>query len=256
VPPATTPTPGASFAAPQLQARSAARVIVAELNIRQEPTVAAAIRRVVKRGAIFVLSGFAPIQADGYSWWFTEEIVAVEGDLPPLPTRPGRVDGGYVAVASADRAYVRVLPPRCPTTVDVATIAGMLDAERLACFGDRSVTMTGLYGCWICGDFDVIVYEPEWLAHPALHALWRGAYREMAPVYLHFPEALQPPEPGSIIEVTGHFDDPRSVGCRILTGETGLPPVPHADAETWCRQHFVVDHFHVMGIDPAFPPNG
>jgi hypothetical protein len=133
----------------------------------------------------------------------------------------------------------------------------MLDGERLACFGDRSLSVTGLYGCWICGDFDVVIYRPAWLAHPGLHALWSGAYRGGQPVYLHLPDSLDPPEPGSIIQVTGHFDDSRSVDCRIFGGEgAAMAPVPDADAETWCRQHFVVDEYHVMGIDPDFPPNG
>jgi hypothetical protein len=215
------------------------------------------VRRVVKRGALFLLSEFAPIHAEGYTWWFTEQIVAVDGGLPKLPEFPGRLDGGYIALESATRAYVEVLPPRCPSTETLADAVGMLAGEQLACFGGRTLSFEGLYGCWICGDFDPVLYRPTWLAHPSLHALWPGAYRDGPALMLHLPEDLSEPDPGSIVRMRGHFDDPRSSECSIEMPEVlNRPPVDDADAETWCRQHFVVEGYDVLGSDPSFPPNG
>jgi len=245
-----------------IQPRIAVRVTVAELNIRKKPSTSADILGVVKRGTLFLIIGFAPIKRDGYTWWLTELVFSDDGALPLLPEFPTRVDAGYVAVGSDDRRYVEVLPARCPARVNVDNLNGMLAGERLACFGNRSISLEGVYGCptygdvRTCGDFDAVDYRPAWLAHPTIQALSPEGPDPAVPLYVHVPPSLAEPAPGSIIRVNGHFDDDRSESCEIIPGEgSRLPRASDKQAERWCRQHFVFEDYTVLGIDPEFPPS-
>lgn len=53
---------------------------------------------------------------------------------------------------------------------------------------------------------------------------------------------------GTLLEVTGHFDDPRSSGCTLTPVADGYPPVSAANAQLLCRQRFVVDA--VVVVEP------
>jgi hypothetical protein len=98
--------------------------------------------------------------------------------------------------------------------------------------------------------------DPSWLAGqgtlelvsaigPAVTAIWS---------FLHLPPELEGTIPtsdregfeGTLLEVTGHFDDPRSSGCRLTPGADGYPPVSAANAELLCRQRFVVDAVRIV----------
>jgi hypothetical protein len=61
-----------------------------------------------------------------------------------------------------------------------------------------------------------------------------------------------PPE-GSIVRVTGHFNDAAATTC-VITG-TADPVDPEA-AVLGCREAFVVDAFEITGTDPDFSPGG
>jgi hypothetical protein len=100
--------------------------------------------------------------------------------------------------------------------------------------------------------------EPSWLAGqgtlelvaaigPAVTTVWS---------FVHLPPDLEGTIPtsdregfeGTLLEVTGHFDDPRSSGCTLTPVADGYPPVSAANARLLCRQRFVVDA--VVVVEP------
>jgi hypothetical protein len=65
---------------------------------------------------------------------------------------------------------------------------------------------------------------------------------------------VAPEQAGSILRVTGHFNDARSVDCVVAPGEPGQERVANDLAAEWyCREQFVVDAWEVIGTDPDFP---
>lgn len=252
--PTQTPTASQGVAAWDLRPRSAVRVVVAELNVRNEPSTSADIVALVKRGDILELLEWAPIVADGHRWWWIGKVVDVDGRLPNLPGPPAQFElAGYVAVGTADQPYVEPLPARCPGNVDLLVLSRMLPDEHLRCFAGRSITVEGTYGCWTCGDFDPTRYTPLWLAHPSLNGMSVDPSTLDVVLGLHFPPELEEPAPGSIIRLVGHFDDARSDACRIEYPEEISASGRDPGAEVWCRQHFVVDSYLVRGTDPRYP---
>ncbi|MDH4333714.1 MAG: hypothetical protein OEW24_00370 [Chloroflexota bacterium] len=185
------------------------------------------------------VDGWGPTVVDGIDWYL---VVDHDANL-----------AGYVAMGSGEARYLELVPPRCEAgEPDLAAIVRLTPWERLACFGDRLLTVTGTYGCPVCGEWAPGSWEPYWLASP------------MNLNYLGWPDALSlhlPPEAGlsalpnaSIVRVTGHFSDPASTTCTIELGSWSVGPVV---AELWCREAFVVDALEVTGTDPDFnyPPD-
>ena len=144
--------------------------------------------------------------------------------------------------------------PRCPDSEpDLAFLISMTGWERLACFGDRPMTVVGTYGCGGCGGTEPGIYEPSWLAAPVhIDFLWVD-WRIGAPLDLHIaPDSgLAFPPEGSIVRMTGHFNDPAAATC-IFTGADGNPET----IEEGCREAFVVDGYQITGTDPDFSPGG
>src|SRR5688572_3509021 len=129
--------------------------------------------------------------------------------------------------------------------------------EHLACFGDRWLTFEGTFGCAGCGGAAPGEFEPAWLAYP-LSFDWLFPDYASGPGYLELrfaPDSnLGLPAQGSIVRVTGHFNDPRSATCKMspFEGEQATQ-VDSRLAELTCRERFVVDGFDVIGTDPDFP---
>jgi hypothetical protein len=100
--------------------------------------------------------------------------------------------------------------------------------------------------------------EPSWLAGqgtlelvaaigPAVTTIWSFVY---LPPDLEgtIPTSDREGFDGTLLEVTGHFDDPRSSGCTLTPAAGGDPPVSPANAQLLCRQRFVVDA--VVVVEP------
>jgi hypothetical protein len=124
-------------------------------------------------------------------------------------------------------------------------------------FGDRSLTFEGTFGCNGCGGMTRGDYEPGWLAYP-MNFDWLFPDYQSNTGYLELrfaPDSdLERPEQGSIVRVTGHFNDPASSTCTMSTfdGERAVSVDPRT-AELLCRERFVVDAYEVIGNDPHFP---
>ncbi len=264
--PSTIPTPTAGPGAIDvLLPGSGVAVAVAELNLREGPSTSAARVKVLKRGAVLIVSpydglwfGAGPVRKNGYTWYpvLVAQVTNADGGLPALPKRPilygTEVDVGWIATDDGQRSYVRALPPRCPTTVNLAVVEAMLSAERLACFGGP-IVLEGTFGCPSCGAELAGEFEPIWLNYPqALEFLSLDPPAQVGPIVLRFPPGgPEPPTGGSIIRVTVHVDDPAAGGCSITIA--GEAPVPALTAGLFCREQLVVDSYEIIGTDPDFP---
>ena len=240
---------------------SAVRVIVAELNLRARPDTSARIFGTAPEGAIIAVRAMPPVEKDGYIW-YAGIVVRDGGDLPALPERPIPVGDsltGYFAASRGSTSYVSRLEARCPATVDLVNLSGMLPAERLACFDDRTIELEGTYGCpAVCLSHIFGEYEPDWLLNPNLHPLLWEEPDEGFPLVIRFPPSVSQQDEaltGHVLRVTGHFRDPAASTCSMAMDywwDDGIDshPVPDVAARLLCRQEFVVQSYEDLGADP------
>lgn len=247
---------------------AAVRVIVSELNLRRKPSTSAKRLVTLKRGQILVVSpsdnislGWGPVRANGYTWYPVVEIASGSpGTLDPLPAYPiplgAEPISGWVAADNGSRQYLEMVPPRCPTTIDLVNVEGMLPAERLACFGGGPITLTGTFGCPGCGGTIVGTFKPGWLATPVeFDFLSVNPAERAGPMAIRFaPTGPDRPPAGSRVTVTLHVDDSRSSRCQMVDGEgASAVTVDKRTAVFYCRERLVVDSVENLGPDPSFP---
>ena len=262
-PTAPTATPAGPGTLSLLPPGSAIEVNVAELNMRSAPSTRAGKIETLKKGQILIVSpydgvwfGAGPIRKV-YTWYpvIKLQVEGPDGGLPPLPTRPviigTEIQVGWIAADNTTTSYVRQLPPRCPTTVDLHNVQAMLSAERLACFGAPFV-LEGTFGCPACGAELTGDFEPIWLNYPqSLTFLSEDPLVEVGPLILRVPPTLaDEPENGEMIRATVHVDDRAAVGCGIHID--GDDAVPAQTAELFCREQVVLESFESLGMDPDF----
>jgi hypothetical protein len=129
----------------------------------------------------------------------------------------------------------------CPVgAVALVDVAEMTSEERLACFGQRDLTLRGYLGQYDDPGMTAFPATPAWLADDTSCCRPFMPLPGMIQDIVWLPVAFPPegPRQGTIkveaaIEVTGHFDDPRSATCR----EHG---VPKARSIASCRDTFVI----------------
>jgi hypothetical protein len=247
---------------------AAVQVAVAELNLRSNASTSAKRVQILKRGQVLLISpldnvsfGYGPVKKNGYTWYPVIVTTYKNRTLPALPTEPYNVSAGeptwgWVATDDGERQYVTALPPRCPVTVDLTNVQGMLPAERLACFGEP-IALEGTYGCGGCGGAVAGTYKPNWIASPlSFGFLSVNASERLGPIAVRFPPA-GPAEPaaGTIIRVTVHVDDSRATKCTMAepTDSGAMRAVDARTAVLQCREQLVVESFEVLGADPSFP---
>jgi hypothetical protein len=240
---------------------SAVRVVAGELNVRAKPDTSARIMGSVSEGAILAIHGMPPVERDGYIWYLGT-VVRKGGAIPTLPERPipiGDNLAGYVAASSGSAAYLSQLDVRCPASVDLTNVVGMLPAERLECFDDRTIQFEGTYGCpGSCISHIFGEYEPNWLLNPnGLRLLWEEP-DEGFPLNLRFPPSVPEPaeaQTGHVLRVSGHFRDTAASECAMAMDywwDDGIDShaVPDVVARLLCRQEFVVERYEDLGADP------
>jgi hypothetical protein len=233
------PTPGFEVPAGILPPNSRAVVTLDGLRVRDAVGLNATVLETLPADTVVEVDGWGPRVVDGIDWY----------DVSYDDNRTG-----YAALGSGGVRYLELLPPRCQEgEPDLAALVRLTVWERLACFGNRSLTVTGTYGC-ICGLYFPADanFEPGWLAGPSL------AWFASGEVTLRFPPeaGLGLPPLGSILRITGHFSDPASTTCVLKGAYGGAGPDPRI-AELYCREQFVVDGYEIIGTDPDFPyPSG
>ena len=258
--PTETPGPGTLDLLPP---GSAVQVLVDELNLREKPSTGAKRIEKLKKGQILIVSpydgvwfGAGPV-GKTYTWYpvIKLQVEGPDGGLPPLPTRPvligTEVVTGWIAANDKSTSYVSLLPPRCPTTIDLPNVQAMLAAERLACFNEP-IVLEGTFGCPNCGAELTGDFQPIWLNYPeSLSFLSVDPPGQVGPLILRFPPKIKDdPANGAIIRVTVHVDDPAAAGCSIRVENND--PVPAETAVMYCREQLVVESFETLGMDPDF----
>ena len=274
VPSPTSPTPSATDPGPtvgpeiaypaevQYANQFVMKVLVSDLNVRAKPSTTGAKLGKAPKGALFLMSDW-PVKANGYTWYFGYQLVlAHPGVLPDLPDPVvnGGYDGvlsGWLATGSEANPFLLPVAPRCPSTNDLQNLQAMLSSEVVGCFGTTSIELTGTYGCGGCGGLNPGTFTPAWLADPLGYSfLSIDPSERIGPFAVHFPsDGPKAPADGSILKVTGHFNDAHASSCVIApVDESGTPaPIAKSVATAHCDAQFVVDSFTVTGIDPRFP---
>jgi hypothetical protein len=241
-------------------------VIADGLRLREEPTTGGAEVATLAAGEVLYLitspTALGPIEADGYSWYLGMHTPGYR-DWPLNP--PGSGDGpsgdprvsGWFAAGGGGDEFVELLPARCPVSTDIDGLYAATAWERLACLGEQQLTVEGTYGCGGCGGLAPGTFEPEWLAGPNFHTFtppWAALPPVVEQMVLHLPPdipELGSEQAGSLLRVTGHFNDARSPDCVIAAGEPGEElPANDLAAEWYCRLGFVVETWEVVGTDP------
>jgi hypothetical protein len=259
--PSSTPeaTPAASqatgFEAPDgiLPPNSIVVVVVDALQLRDGPGLSAAVTGLGVAGERYKVAGwFGPVVADGLDWYRLGP--AIGGDLD-----------AWAAVGSGADAYLEVVPPTCPVDPDFEALLSVDNEwDRLACFGGRSWTLEGTFSCGVCDGTMAGDFEPFWLAWPLGGSFLWAEYPTgsgpdyqagIGPLLMRTPDdsGVELPVPGSIVRVTGHFSDPASATCTVVTfiGEQATA-VDQRTAELNCREQFVIDTLEVIGTDPTY----
>ena len=244
-----------------LLVNAAVRVLVPELNVREQPSTSAPRVGRVTLDQVIAVRGLPPVEADGYIWYFGI-VVSATGELPSLPAPlfgNGDALAGWFAATKGGASYVARLGPRCPTVVDLVNVAAMLPAERLACLDDGSIEVKGTFGCLGCLSHLFGDYRPSWLSNPNLVDFLWDVPMEGSGLKLRFPPGgPDQPAQGSIVRVRGHLRDDAAANCRVAMdypwdGGVDSHDVPAAVARLLCRQEFVVERYDVLGSDPRFP---
>jgi hypothetical protein len=238
---------------------SLVRVVVESIKIRTGPTTEAMILDTADKDEIVLVSytylaqGFGPVEADGFVWYPVIPQDTTDPAHVVMPFEP--TQAAWMAVGTGTESFVEPLEARCGDgNPSLAFLETMLESYRAACFGDRTITLDGVFGCGGCGGFLPGTYEPYWLASPMQYGfLSSNPSERIGPFTLHFaPDGPAQPADGSIVRVTGHFDDARSSTCEVATGDQNHPAHPEVQ-ELFCSSKFVVETIEVLGADPDFP---
>jgi hypothetical protein len=250
--PSATPVPTLAFEAPAgvLPPDSLAVVTGDDLRIRETPGLGGRVVATVGAGEVLWMGGGAATVVDGIRWYLMYFVPGYR-DWPQIPEGS---QSGWVAAGAGDQRYLELLPPRCPDgEPDLAALTKLTGWERLACFGDHRLTVTGTFRAYGDGTTGA-TYEPAWLASPFNSSQLAVKFGASNPiVLLHFAPGsglAYPTVGGSILRVDGHFSDPASTTC-VISGLGSPDPLP-GTAELICREQFVVDGYEVIGTDPDY----
>jgi hypothetical protein len=177
-----------------------------------------------------------PTRAGGEDWYRVQ--------WQPTPTYDGIP--GWMPATLDGHPVVEPAAPRCPASIqDVVDLVDLVAAERLACFGDRPITLGPVTLRDLPNKTSPATGSPAWLADSATVAMFgsTGPQGVDGPLLVRAGPALASLPLDTWLEVTGHFDDPASPDCqRSWTGDAGSAPSPETAAEQVfsCREQFVI----------------
>ena len=236
---------------------SIVRVTADELELREEPFLAATSTAVLARDATLFVEPAPPVDSDG-SIWYRGIVVSTTGEVPALPGNVVDTDTdftfGWFPADTGDTRSVSRVAPRCPEVINLRYLAAMTSSERLACFGTDWIEVEGTFRCFeTCLAHAFGEFEPEWLAHPAnLNLVFAGTTDDYG-LNLRFPPTIAEPEIGTKIRVRGHLRDAAAETCTMSSNYWWPPdnqsfhPYPAAVATLLCRQEFVVETWEDIG---------
>lgn len=211
------------------------------VRVREQPSLDAHVVGTLTSGDEFLVRGsfdeWGPVAASGYVWY------PVETD--DLIGWAAKGQGGSVY-------FLEPLPVDCPGNADLTTLLRTSAWERVSCLGSDAIQLTGVTEIACQGGVREAAYEPIWLATwcPSFALTDRQSADGpiSARLSIAFPPGLSLPDDlanGSIVEITGHFDDPAAAACDVEP-ETKYQA---NDSSLWvlCREQFVVTEIEVVG---------
>lgn len=254
-PPLPSPTP-----APRpvtLKPGDVAVVAADEVRMRTLPSVKAPSQRytpMLPKGTdLYVIAG--PKHGSGYHWYKVSPITAhVTGIMEEPRTNVPFQPIGWVPVADRDGTpwlgHRKVACP--PTPRDVAALASLSEAARLACFSRVPITVQARIlpcNCSITGPCDT--FKPAWFVVTGEYlVIFPPATRSDdvngqpgVPLLLDPTGAHHDPVPqDQVVTVTGVFDHPAAAGCQENVAEYGdeTDPEPVWKPSGTCRTQFAV----------------
>ena len=167
---------------------------------------------------------FGPVTAAGLTWF---------------PVYKGIVQGWVGAASEADFTVVVVT---CPEAESIALpeLAAMTPGERLACFGNTPITLTGPVAVSGIGGTVSGSWEPRWLAGPIRTFIGLDDQMDLTVA----PDVTLPEAADTTVqlEITGHFDDPAADDCEV-TAQEAETPEDAAAVTLYCRTTFVLTDF-------------
>lgn len=251
---------GPAFLGSPLSPDMIATVVSPRLRVRSEPRVAADSMKfepLLDVGdRLLILAG--PVVANDYAWY------QVSAWRPGAPSMSWPV--GWVARGDHDgSAWIDPSLAPCPgQPVTMAAIVALVPEERIACFGDRPLTLRA----YVSGAADsrpcspapglACVDGPVWLAGEGgwiadVDAASRSGGSIGSPRLGVAPEGAvgaNALSSAGMVDLDGAFDHPAADGCRSGPAGAGTRPVPDAHARLWCRARFVVTGIRVDGSYP------
>lgn len=269
-----TPTPGPVVDAPEaiLPPNSLVEVTAGSIEIRQLASVGvhSPLLATVPRGEVLHIRDWntpesllmSPMRTEQGLVWYRVDYVPGVRDWPTDARRADRIRGFAAIEAVSGQRFVELLAPRCPDAFDTTTLTAITPWERLTCIGDRQITLEGTYGCGACEPFRRnLTATPEWFVSQLapvpdlLSPVGQVGELGVTPIQLAWGADARPSDKdhGSILRVTGQFNDPRSTDCAF---ELGFPQTFRLDelaAEWYCREIFVVRASEAIGRDDAYP---
>ncbi len=197
---------------------------------------------------------------------FIVDVSVTDGGAPWARVQMGGTFG-WIAL-DPDDPMLEPVEPECPEgptdrVVEIAEVMAITQAERLHCFGGRTLRLSPVTSRELSNDTPY-GGTPDWLAdEPVLNLHGRGGFMsDDGPVLAHIaPESGVRLEEGTWYAIELRVDDPAARTCRrdLILEEMGvaeparveeeLAPVIAEDAVLWCRQQFVV-----TSATPIAPP--
>jgi hypothetical protein len=211
---------------------SLVEILVTDLVVRSRPGVDPPSTilegRLTAPDRAFVVTG--PVAANGYDWYLVAPLNRGDGSRGPF---------GWIARASREgEEWVRGIEAPCPTPVDLAGVISLQPLERLACFGDDTLTLTAsVIGCGAGGG--PWTFNPSWLVQVGGCGIATDASGERVLLY-RVPPGSEGPA-AAPASVTGHFDDPAAASCTVTSTDPLAFPAPSPEeAIILCRSEFVI----------------
>ncbi len=182
---------------------------------------------------MYVLAG--PQTMNGTDWYLVQWPPA-RSYVPVLGWLPVKVDG---------RPQAESVQPSCPASATLADLVAMAWGERLLCFGNQPLTLSGVVAGEHPADLEV-TGAPTWLAVDSALRLYdadgpSGLGGSM-PIHVDPSSGVSVPT-GSLLDVTGHFDDPAAGSCTrafVDPQSMGLVVEDPSAQVLRCRENFVV----------------
>ena len=252
-------TPEPSLAANAILAnRSIAVVGVDQLNVRASGSSSADVLGQLRAGArVFVVG--APTVSGDMNWYRVAVVSgSYSGEDDDCWSCVGEI--GWVASPITGDPWLEAVDIGCPASPMTAQdLSRLLPLERLHCYGDDDIVVTGTINTPCCGYVGAIVFEPAWLAVPGSPAFFLETTSELW--FRSDPAtSVQSPGRGDVIRATGHLDDPAAESCRqsidpqFADDEMQLGFLaPVAAAVLTCRTQLVISSYEVLGTEDLGP---